>query len=80
MVSRLYVYLPPLVVAFLSFFLDPANRLIGKTAGAVFFVTDLLGWYIFTFLMLASVEFPIQLPMGDISHLIPPRRVQGKEE
>ncbi|OJJ79087.1 uncharacterized protein ASPGLDRAFT_137519 [Aspergillus glaucus CBS 516.65] len=50
------------------------------TAGAVFFVTDLLGWYIFTFLMLASVEFPIQLPMGDISHLIPPRRVQGKEE
>lgn len=64
----------------LSFFLDPANRLAGKTAGAVFFVTDLLGWYIFTFLMLASVEFPIQLPMGDISHLIPPRRVQGKEE
>jgi hypothetical protein len=51
-----------------------------KAAGAVFFVTDLVGWYIFIFLMLAAVEFPIQLPMGDISHLIPPRKLHDKGE
>lgn len=45
--------------------------MVHQAAGAVFFVTDILGWYIFVFLMLASVQFPYNLPMGDISHLIP---------
>lgn len=51
-----------------------------KAAGAVFFVTDLVGWYIFIFLMLEAAEFPIQLPMGDISRLIPPRKLHDKGE
>ena len=51
-----------------------------QTAGAVFFVTDMIGWYIFIFLMLAAVEFPIQLPMGDLSHLVPARKMESKEE
>ncbi|MCJ1232284.1 hypothetical protein MMC14_000233 [Varicellaria rhodocarpa] len=40
------------------------------TSGAVAFVACLAGWWIFLAQMLASVDFPIQLPVGDISHLI----------
>ncbi|MCJ1368152.1 hypothetical protein MMC16_007293 [Acarospora aff. strigata] len=40
-------------------------------AGAVCFVTCMAGWWIFLAQMLAAVDFPIQIPVGDISHLIP---------
>ncbi|CAL5867993.1 uncharacterized protein PFLUO_LOCUS2216 [Penicillium psychrofluorescens] len=49
-------------------------------SGACYFVADIAGWYVFVFLMLASVEFPYQIPLGDLSHLIPPRKVDEKEE
>jgi len=31
-------------------------------AGAITFVTDMLGWYIFAAILLASVDFPFSLP------------------
>ncbi len=30
----------------------------------------MVGWWIFLAQMLAAVDFPLQVPVGDISHLI----------
>ena len=50
-------------------------------AGAFGFMATLAGWWIFFAQMLASVDFPFQIPVGDISHLITPmsERVKQKE-
>ncbi|KAJ9493684.1 hypothetical protein H2202_010846 [Exophiala xenobiotica] len=34
------------------------------------FAVCLLGWYLFTVQLLAAVDFPINLPVGDLSHII----------
>lgn len=39
-------------------------------AGACAFVTCCSGWWIFTAQILAAVDFPIQLPVGDLSQMI----------
>jgi len=39
-------------------------------AGALTFVTDMLGWWIFFAILLASLDFPFQLPVGDLSRFI----------
>lgn len=53
---------------------DPAAaRLAGrlqKAAGAFTFVTSMAGWWIFAAIMLAALDFPIQIPVGDLSTLI----------
>lgn len=46
-----------------------AGKLV-KAAGGCFFVTSLAGWYIFFAIMLASVDFPLQIPVGDLSTVI----------
>lgn len=38
--------------------------------GALSFAVCLLGWYLFLVLLLASVDFPLNLPVGDLSRLI----------
>ena len=39
-----------------------------QLAGASFiFVTDILGWYLFFALMLAAIDFPVQLP-GELAY------------
>lgn len=50
-------------------------------AGAFGFLATLAGWWIFFAQMLASVDFPFQIPVGDISHLITPlsERIKQKE-
>ena len=40
------------------------------TAGALTFVICLLGWYLFFVQLLASVDFPLNLPVGDLSRFI----------
>ena len=42
------------------------------TAGAFGFLAVMAGWWIFFAQMLASVDFPFEIPVGDISHLIKP--------
>ncbi|KAM0800052.1 GPR1/FUN34/yaaH family-domain-containing protein [Usnea florida] len=43
----------------------------GKLAGGAFtFVTSLAGWWIFFAIMLASLDFPFSLPVGDLSHIV----------
>lgn len=39
-------------------------------AGALTFVTCLLGWYLFFVQLLAAVDFPLNLPVGDLSRFI----------
>lgn len=39
-------------------------------AGAFTFVTIVLGWYLFFVIMLAALDFPFQLPVGDLSRFI----------
>ncbi|KAL8679903.1 MAG: hypothetical protein Q9224_000096 [Gallowayella concinna] len=50
-------------------------------SGAFAFLACLAGWWIFFAQMLASVDFPFQLPVGDISHMIRSGsdRLQDKE-
>lgn len=53
-----------------------------QVAGGAFgFMATLAGWWIFFAQMLASVDFPLQIPVGDISHLIKPlsARTAAKE-
>ncbi|KAL8716200.1 MAG: hypothetical protein Q9220_000105 [cf. Caloplaca sp. 1 TL-2023] len=46
-----------------------ASKLV-VAGGACTFVTSLAGWYIFFAIMLASLDFPLQIPVGDLSTLI----------
>lgn len=50
-------------------------------AGAFGFMAVMAGWWIFFAQMLASVDFPYEIPVGDISHLITPlsERIKQKE-
>ncbi|EFX04936.1 gpr1-like plasma membrane protein [Grosmannia clavigera kw1407] len=43
-----------------------------KAAGASAFVTSAFGWWTFFAMMLASIDFPISLPVGDLSKMIKP--------
>lgn len=38
--------------------------------GALAFVVSMLGWYIFAAILLAAVDFPLSLPVFDLSHII----------
>ncbi len=51
-------------------------------AGVFGLITSSMGWYIFTAQMLASVDFPVQLPVGDLSHFITPfsEKVKMKQQ
>jgi len=39
--------------------------------GACCFIVCAFGWWIFAAIMLASLDFPFQLPVGDLSRLVP---------
>lgn len=48
-------------------------------AGACLFVTSITGWYTFFALMLVSIDFPIQIPVGNLSNYIKGRSQRIKE-
>lgn len=48
--------------------------------GGFTFVTCLLGWYLFFIQLLASVDFPLNLPVGDLSRLIKGASERSKQE
>lgn len=58
--------------------LDLANRL-QIAAGAFCFVSSLAGWWLFFAIMLAALDFPFQLPVGDLSTVIKGRSQRLKE-
>jgi len=58
------------------------NLTMQHAAGGCTFVTSLLGWYLFIVQLLASVDFPLNLPVGDLSGFIKgaSERAAAKEE
>ena len=46
------------------------NLELQHAAGGLCFVTCLLGWYLFFVQLLAAVDFPLNLPVGDLSRFI----------
>lgn len=61
----------PLLLPFLPMadpFITP--KLNSKPTSASYFVGTLAGFEVFISQLLASVDFPYQLPVGDISHII----------
>jgi len=52
------------------FFGHGANATLAVAAGACAFVICLLGWYLFFVQLLAAVDFPLNLPVGDLSRFI----------
>jgi len=46
------------------------NVTLMHAAGGLTFVTSLLGWYLFIVQLLAAVDFPLNLPVGDLSGFI----------
>ncbi|KAG5985628.1 hypothetical protein E4U43_005965 [Claviceps pusilla] len=49
-------------------------------AGATTFVTAMGGWYILLALLLAAVDFPLQIPVGDLSTIIKGKADKEKKE
>ncbi|KAL7926431.1 GPR1/FUN34/yaaH family domain-containing protein [Trichoderma austrokoningii] len=47
-------------------------------AGASAFVTCLAGWYILLAISLAIVDFPIQIPVGDLSNVVKGRSIRER--
>lgn len=41
-----------------------------QAAGAFCFATCMFGWWIFIAIVLETVDFPISLPVGDLSHYV----------
>ncbi|KAK6432622.1 hypothetical protein LTR95_011203 [Oleoguttula sp. CCFEE 5521] len=53
--------------------MDPKSTIVTPlliAAGAMTFVIDMLGWYLFFGILLASLDFPFSLPVGDLSRMI----------
>lgn len=48
--------------------------------GASLFVTCLSGWWIFSAIMLAALDFPFAIPVGDLSTLIKGASARAKEK
>ncbi|TVY29548.1 Protein alcS [Lachnellula hyalina] len=48
--------------------------------GASLFVTSMAGWWIFFAIMLAALDFPFQIPVGDLSTLIKGASTRQKEK
>ncbi|KAK8057653.1 hypothetical protein PG996_011590 [Apiospora saccharicola] len=59
-----------------------AAALAGKlqvAGGAFSFLACLVGWWILLSLLLASVDFPFQLPLGDLTSIVPGYKSRHKE-
>jgi len=52
------------------FFGHGANPTLLTAAGALTFIICLLGWYLFFVQLLAAVDFPLNLPVGDLSRFV----------
>ncbi|ETI26553.1 hypothetical protein G647_03331 [Cladophialophora carrionii CBS 160.54] len=57
-----------------GFFFQMGNGVVNTSlqhaAGGLTFATSLLGWYLFIVQLLAAVDFPLNLPVGDLSRFI----------
>ena len=56
------------------------NVTLQHAAGGLTFVTCLLGWYLFFVQLLAAVDFPLNLPVGDLSGFIKGASERAKDD
>lgn len=70
----IFAFLVPAFCCLAAFFWYVAQGMaaakLGVAAGALLFVVCLLGWYLFFVQLLAAVDFPLNLPVGDLSRFI----------
>lgn len=52
---------------------NQADAMPQKAGGAFAFVTCIFGWYILIAIILEIVDFPLSLPVGDLSRFIKPK-------
>ena len=72
--ALIFILLVPAFGCLSGYFFDAAqgnvNTSLLTSAGALTFVVCLLGWYLFLVQLLAAVDFPLNLPVGDLSRFI----------
>jgi uncharacterized protein len=70
----IFALLVPAFACLATVFFQAGNGIAAPTyqtaAGALTFVVCLLGWYLFFVQLLAAVDFPLNLPVGDLSGFI----------
>lgn len=67
----IFLFLIPAFGCLAAFFFGhEENAKLLVAAGACTFIVSLLGWYLFFVQLLASVDFPLNLPVGDLSRFI----------
>ena len=70
----IFILLVPAFGCLAGFFWKAAEGVtatgLSTTAGALTFVVCLLGWYLFFVQLLAAVDFPLNLPVGDLSRFV----------
>ena len=70
----IFLLLVPAFACLAAVFFQAAQGITATTlqtsAGALTFVVCLLGWYLFFVQLLAAVDFPLNLPVGDLSGYI----------
>ena len=49
---------------------DGLMKILAQGGGAAAFICCLAGWWIFCAIMLAVLDFPFQIPVGDLSQVI----------
>jgi hypothetical protein len=59
---------------------DPHTDLLSKTGGAFTFALSLCVWYLLLVQMLEAVDFPINLPVGDLSTIVPGRSIKAPKK
>ena len=70
----IFALLVPAFACLAQFFFEIGNGVVNLTlehaAGGLTFAVCLLGWYLFLVQLLAAVDFPLNLPVGDLSRFI----------
>ena len=57
-----------------------ASLRLQHVAGGFGFASTLLGWYLFLVQLLASVDWPVSLPVGDLSRVLRGKSERAKRE
>ena len=55
-------------------------NLLVKGGGAIIFALSMAGWYLLTTQLLEAVDFPISLPVGDLSTIVPGKSTRSKSK
>ncbi|EHY59749.1 Protein alcS [Exophiala dermatitidis] len=80
----IFLLLVPAFGCLAAFFFSLGEGVVNMTyqhaAGGLTFVISLLGWYLFFVQLLAAVDFPLNLPVGDLSRFIKGASERSKAE